>query len=183
MSKSDSGKGDLYRPVNKELYDRNYERIFGSKLKYKEGDVIIEARGKNVIIPHVCNDIGYWGRGFTADIDKLNPGIGKEYREYLRLLTSKGIEPLGRVCYSWITYNFCFAGMIAQHGVGRKNKPLRYEALRKCMENVAEKAKKYNLEIFCPKFGSGLAGGDWNKIEEMIRDIWEDIKVTVWIQT
>ena len=28
MSKSDAGKGDTYRPVNKELYDKNYDRIF-----------------------------------------------------------------------------------------------------------------------------------------------------------
>ena len=27
-----NGKGDTYRPVNKEQYDRNYERIFGGKM-------------------------------------------------------------------------------------------------------------------------------------------------------
>lgn len=26
-----AGKGDAYRPVNKKLYDENYERIFGKK--------------------------------------------------------------------------------------------------------------------------------------------------------
>jgi len=26
-----AGKGDVFRPVNKKLYDRNYERIFGKK--------------------------------------------------------------------------------------------------------------------------------------------------------
>ncbi len=29
--KSGAGKGDTYRPVNKKLYDDNYERIFGKK--------------------------------------------------------------------------------------------------------------------------------------------------------
>ena len=28
---SRAGKGDMFRPVNKELYDRNYEKIFGHK--------------------------------------------------------------------------------------------------------------------------------------------------------
>jgi len=28
---SGAGKGDVYRPVNKKLYDRNYERCFGHK--------------------------------------------------------------------------------------------------------------------------------------------------------
>ena len=31
MSKNSAGKGDAYRPVNKELYDKNYDRIFGGK--------------------------------------------------------------------------------------------------------------------------------------------------------
>ena len=26
-----TGKGDMFRPVNKKLYDENYERIFGKK--------------------------------------------------------------------------------------------------------------------------------------------------------
>jgi hypothetical protein len=30
--KSDAGKGDRPRPVNKEKYDKNYERVFGTKL-------------------------------------------------------------------------------------------------------------------------------------------------------
>ena len=28
---SGEGKGDVFRPVNKKRYDRNYERIFGHK--------------------------------------------------------------------------------------------------------------------------------------------------------
>lgn len=32
-----AGKGDRYRPVNKERYDKNYERIFG-KRKHESGE-------------------------------------------------------------------------------------------------------------------------------------------------
>ena len=31
VSRSGAGKGDVYRPCNKKLYDENYERIFGKK--------------------------------------------------------------------------------------------------------------------------------------------------------
>lgn len=39
-----AGKGSRYRPVNKELYDKNYERIFGKKEEKKapEGNTIHE---------------------------------------------------------------------------------------------------------------------------------------------
>ncbi|KKL07232.1 hypothetical protein LCGC14_2588060 [marine sediment metagenome] len=31
MNRGNAGKGSVYRPVNKERYDRNYERIFRKK--------------------------------------------------------------------------------------------------------------------------------------------------------
>jgi len=39
--------------------------------------------------------------------------------------------------------------------------------------------KTENVEIHCPKFGSGLSGGDWNFISDLIDDIWG--KYTVFI--
>ena len=36
------------------------------------------------------------------------------------------------------------------------------------------------IEIHCPKFGSGLAGGDWKFIEYLINDIWSRHIVVVY---
>ena len=36
------------------------------------------------------------------------------------------------------------------------------------------------IEIHCPKFGSGLAGGNWHFIENLIEDIWTAYFVTVY---
>ena len=33
MNRGNAGKGSVYRPVNKERYDRNYERIFRKREK------------------------------------------------------------------------------------------------------------------------------------------------------
>ena len=37
-------------------------------------------------------------------------------------------------------------------------------------------------EIHCPKFGCGIARGDWNIVEKMIKELWVDrgLNVTVW---
>jgi hypothetical protein len=36
------------------------------------------------------------------------------------------------------------------------------------------------VEIHCPKFGSGLAGGNWDFISNLIEDIWSKYHVTVY---
>ena len=41
-------KGDTYRPVNKERYDRNYERIFGQK---KEEEVTVRSPQELSCVP------------------------------------------------------------------------------------------------------------------------------------
>ena len=53
------------------------------------------------------------------------------------------------------------------------------------MNNVAQTAKEYTaqgkkIRIACPMFGAGLAGGDWNTIEAMIKNTWGDVDTTVY---
>jgi len=86
--------------------------------------------------------------------------------------------------------------MVAQTLGGPK--PLQYAALGACMIQVVKRnhmagnrgqfdpgydGERHNFfEIWCPKFGSGLAGGSWPHIEEMIRETWVEsfgIDVTV----
>ena len=80
--------------------------------------------------------------------------------------------------------------MIAQSGVrGPDNPtPIRYEALIECMARVREFIFKKEgsgaptSSIHCPKFGSGLAGGNWPFIKALIEEMWSGncIPVTVY---
>jgi hypothetical protein len=68
--------------------------------------------------------------------------------------------------------------------------PIRYGAMAKAMYALADYIERTHAkdpilracEIHCPKFGSDLAGGDWNVIEAMIFELWVDrgIDVTVY---
>jgi hypothetical protein len=40
--------------------------------------------------------------------------------------------------------------------------------------------KDSRVQIHAPKFGCGLAGGNWNFISELINDIWGKFFVTVY---
>ena len=76
-------------------------------------------------------------------------------------------------------HEIIFANMIAQNGIisNKNTRPLNYIALAYCLSNINAYIKKYlsddsskKIEIHAPKFGSGLAGGNWNFIKNMIDD-------------
>jgi hypothetical protein len=75
--------------------------------------------------------------------------------------------------------------MVAQHSTIKKGEkvPIRYWALTRCMMYVAHKMQKgvdlYADEIWCPKFGAGLAKGNWDYIETLINEIWVDAGIPV----
>jgi len=49
MVDGQAGKGDTYRPVNQELYEKNWERIFGKKeLSKKEKEELDDAIDKAI---------------------------------------------------------------------------------------------------------------------------------------
>ena len=76
------------------------------------------------------------------------------------------------------------ANMIAQHGVrsAENPTPIRYGALSTALQHVGEFAKKNDASIVMPKIGSGLAGGDWGKIERLVTEaiVNQGVAVTVY---
>lgn len=144
--------------------------------------------GFSVIVPHVCNNINLFGAGFASAVAKHYPIVKENYH----LLGSKNV--LGYVQFVEADrsvshgHKLIFANMIAQNGVisQSNSKPLSYFALTQCMSTVSGFIKKTfdptenKIQIHCPKFGCGLAGGNWLLIEELIGDIWANQTVFVY---
>ena len=147
-------------------------------INYENGCVFEKARESKsqVIIPHICNDIGAWGAGFVLAISKHWKKPEKEYRN---LKT----RPLGDVQFVEVEPHIVIANMISQKGTGFTNgkPPIRYAALKVCLEKVRNAAISLDAEILAPKFGAGLAGGDWKTIEKLIIEelINHSIPVTI----
>jgi len=140
--------------------------------------------GSTIIIPHVCNNVRGFGSGFALSVLNKYPEVAQNFD-----MISK--PTLGYVQYVPVlraklhNHSLVFANMIAQNGIiGNKNpRPLNYEALINCMVNVRTYINSTALdkvEIHCPKFGSGLAGGNWAFISDLIDDIWKNISVVVY---
>lgn len=55
--------------------------------------------------------------------------------------------------------------------------PLDYGALRLCMKKINYTFKGKHIGL--PKIGAGLAGGDWNRVESIIKEELRDCDVTI----
>ena len=167
-----------------------------AKLTRIKGDATKPANAGEVgiVIPHVVNDIRRWGSGF---VNAITARFGETPRnEYMRWGESNDSDPnssgitdtvsrafiLGAVQYVKVDNDITIANMLAQHKTRDTNDlprpPIRYGALAEAMQGVRRHCWG-GKEIHCPKFGSDLAGGDWEVIEQMIQEIWVDAGVNV----
>jgi len=161
-------------------------------IQYKIGNLfeLLPENDSVKIICHIVNSVGGWGKGFVLPLAKAYPMSEQEYRNWHKKGkgNSLGIMipfELGKVQFVSCNKNVFVANMVGQEGTvlgvdGRP--PIRYSALVKCMQDVARIAKILNADIVAPKFGSGLAGGDWTFIETLINECWcdWDIPVTIY---
>ncbi len=161
-----------------------------AELKYIKGDAtdpVMYDYGK-IFIPHICNDVGAWGAGFVLALSKKWEEPERRYKYWMEAATANlcvlGCAQYCKVAETGRYKNTHVINMIAQNGVRSKQnpKPIKYMALMKAMGKVADYVNAAGGSIHCPKFGSGLAGGDWNFIEALIQEIWVDagINVTVY---
>ena len=152
----------------------NYMKKKGEEmLVLREGNLV---SGKFKIFCQQVNCKGVMGAGLAKEIKEKYPEVYREYKfgcmYHDNLLGT--IQPVethdGSVCVN----------MFAQDGYGRDKRYTDYSAFRKCLNKIKvlleEQHLDPNAEIAFPYgIGCGLAGGDWNRIREMLREFAEEI--------
>ncbi len=140
---------------------------------------------KPTIICHCCNNIGGWGSGFVVALSKKWEKPERKYRKWFeeRNNPDSFYPPfkLGQVdLVNTSSNNIAVANIIGQNGVrGEGNlKPIVYEAIEEGFRSVNDAALKFECCLSMPRIGCGLAGGDWDKIEEIINKV---VTVPVWV--
>lgn len=120
------------------------------------------------IIIHCCNDIGVWGAGFVLALSRKWPHVETAYRVKTKYL-------LGSVEFVEVKSDLHVANMIGQRGCGERpdgTPPIDYPAIRACLIKVREKVEELGggnqVSVHGPRFGAGLAGGDWSVIEQIL---------------
>lgn len=124
-----------------------------------------DGRG-DILIAHVCNNRGGWGKGFVKALSARWPHVEQQYRDRhsrwgLRLGSNQIVQAAPGVYV---------ANMIAQDGYASRDnpRPLDYGALYTCLFGLVPAARNRRASIHMPRIGCGLAGGNWSTIEPMI---------------
>ena len=158
------------------------------QINYVKGDATDPIGDGYRLIVHVCNDCvpGAWGAGFVMAISAKWKDPERLYRKWSREGMFNGTKyQLGEIQEIYVEDDTSVVNMIGQRDIKPTNgiPPVRYGAIRKCLLKVAELAKEKGASVHAPKFGAGLAGGDWNQIEQIIQETLcaNDIDTTVYV--
>ena len=125
----------------------------------------------NGCILHICNSVGKWGAGFVMALSNRWKEPENEYRKWYHDGTypGSGEFKLGNIQQVLIpNTKLSVCNMIAQFNIKSSSNPspIRYDALRSCLIKVDEKIP--NIDLHAPRFGCGLAGGNWDKIQTIV---------------
>ncbi len=154
-----------------------------SEIAYLKGDATQPHASGVKIVAHVCNDLGGWGKGFVLAVSKRWEKPERAYRDWHRHRADNDFG-LGAVQFVQVEKYVWVANMVGQRGMktGSRGPPVRYEAIRKCLAAVAQKAQELSASVHVPRIGCGLAGGKWNEVEPLVAETLcaADVDVSVY---
>lgn len=149
------------------------------------GDALIACKGG--ILCHQTNYFGVMGAGIAAAI-RTRLLSRDDYMQYVDICRKCGRDNLGAVQFLFVSNGTVVANCFSQDdklNIYPKGKiaPLTdYNAIRMCMEVMKSNAERWNKSVYIPyKYGCGIAGGDWNKVQEIINDVFKDSTIDVYI--
>ena len=138
------------------------------EILYIKGDATAPIGLGVKVITHICNDIGGWGKGFVLALSKKWKMPEEAYRQWYK---SQEEFTLGAVQFVNVENELYVANMIGQHGIYKDSKglpPIRYDAVRQCLKEVALFAIDNKASVHMTRIGCGLAGGKWELMEQLI---------------
>ena len=143
--------------------------------------------GSTVIVPYACYNDTFSENGFNGLLSKNYPIV----KENFLMLSKQSI--LGKTQFIEISkdkqygHSLIIASMICQKNKNKHSRSINYAALCYCMTAISNKCQElkknsetHKIEIHCPKFGTGFAGGDWKFISFLIDDLWSSIDTYVY---
>lgn len=149
------------------------------KIEIKTGDITtVRPKEMGIIIGHCCNSEGAWGAGFVLAVNQISLAPSAAYKAWAK--EKNGNIPLGIVQFVEAIPGLFVANMIAQNGIKKTQSDgclVDYVALERCLKVTFTRAVRLPCEVHLPAgIGSGLAGGDRDKIHGIIRSAAEVVE-------
>lgn len=132
------------------------------------------------IICHQVNCKGIMGAGLAKQIRHRFPSVYDAYRNAYEC----GKLFLGNVIFANVlenNKNQVVANLCGQNYYGRTAVYTDYNAVRTCLENVKAYALNHKLKLVAIPHGMscGLAGGKWDKIFSIIKEVFCDTDIDI----
>jgi Zn-dependent peptidase ImmA (M78 family)/O-acetyl-ADP-ribose deacetylase (regulator of RNase III) len=137
--------------------------------------------GARVVAQIVNDKTPNWGGGVSFAARSRFPEAQEDFRRWVD--ESPRNLALGRTRVADVGGGVHLASMVAQHGYGESTKPrIRYAALRECLGQVREFAERTEATVHMPKIGTGLSGGNWSVVSELIDEqlVSRGLSVTIY---
>lgn len=158
-------------------------------LQYITGDITkpkIPPNDNGIIIAHCCNDVGLFGAGVALAIRRKWPEVAEKYYNF----ADSGLAYLGQVQMIKVEPKIIVCNIIGQRGVGNQKldgqilPPIRYEAIYEGLLRIRTKikmSKNMPISIHAPRFGTKLAGGNWDDIFSCINKVFSNMDIDIYI--
>ena len=98
-----------------------------TEIEYIKADATLPQSVGNIIITHICNDIGGWGKGFVLALSKRWKAPEEQYRKWYQ---EKDGFSLGAVQFVQVEDLIWVANMIGQHKIRKDEKGLPLFVMR-----------------------------------------------------
>jgi O-acetyl-ADP-ribose deacetylase (regulator of RNase III) len=155
----------------------NYTEVFGNLITLaKDGEFDVIAHGCNCMCTMGAGLAPHMASAFGCDLFKLE---NTQYRG--------DINKLGQIDGVLVSRADMKRGVFVlnaytQYKYGRNHAdgdavPVDYDAITLCMRKINHNFK--GMHIGLPMIGAGLAGGDWEKIKQIIKRELKDCIVTI----
>ena len=133
------------------------------------------------VLCHQVNCRGVMGSGIALQIRNKYPNVYKEYKKFCSSYQPSAI--LGR-CFMVKTKDNYIANLFGQDNYGRHVCQTNYDALYKAFIHMHINACNMGLKSIGIPYGigCGCAGGDWNKVYDIIKSVFQfsDLTVELW---
>lgn len=145
---------------------------------YVQGDIF---ESDETVIAHGCNCSGGFASGFAKEVTRIYPAAREAY---LRKFAHEGGGwSLGDVQVVEVEssgFRRRIANCATQQRYGRPDQGpyVSYDAIRAVVRGLL---KEFPQGLAMPKIGAGLAGGNWDIIEQIINEEIGDVEVRVYV--
>lgn len=152
------------------------------EVKIIDGDLLISGAD---YICHQVNVNGVMGGGVAYYVRKKWNFVFERYKKLCEIVAAANNNDtnklLGHSQFVEIGDGKYVVNMFAENLFGAPDEdiPTSYAAFRKCAEHIAEYVKDGSRVAFPFKIASVRGGADWNRIQNIIEDAFQDKDVTI----